>query len=334
MDKARELIRSWVDGGLLPGGVLVVGGLQGERCAEAFGSARMDTVFDLASLTKVVATLPVVLSLIAAGKLSLDDPAAAFIPGFRHRQVTIRHLLSHSSGLSADLPWQPRHAANRDIRSEILAQPLVFDPGSRAVYSDLGMILLGWIAETAAGDRLDRLARKYVFEPLGMKDTMFRPPASLADRIAPTEVVDGVPVHGEVHDEKCFQLGGICGSAGLFSTALDVAKYARWWLERGPVQGMNIPPDLMESCIRPIVGNRGLGWEVWSGNGEPPACGERWSIGSFGHTGFTGTSLWIDPTARGYAVFLTNAVHFGRRNRIREMRPALHSVIYSSFHGD
>jgi CubicO group peptidase (beta-lactamase class C family) len=334
MDEARALVRRWVEEGLLPGAVLVVRGPRGERDAEAFGSARMDTVFDLASLTKVIVTLPVMLSLIAGGKLSLDDPAAEFIPEFRHRQVTIRHLLSHSSGLPADLPWQPRHAADRDVRGEILAQPLDFEPGSRAVYSDLGMILLGWIAETVAGDRLDRLARKFVFEPLGMTDTMFRPPASLAERIAPTEEVDGVAIRGEVHDEKCFHLGGICGSAGLFSTAADVAKYAQWWLDRQPVQGMDIPPDLMDACIRPIVGNRGLGWEVWSGSGAPPACGERWSIGSFGHTGFTGTSVWIDPAARGYAVFLTNAVHFGRGNRIRELRPELHSVIYSSFHGD
>jgi len=334
MDEARALVRRWVDEGLLPGGVLAVRGPRGEQYAEAFGSVRMDTLFDLASLTKVVATLPVVLSLIASGKLSLDDPVCRYVPDFRHRKVTIRHLLSHSSGLPADLPWQPRHAADRDVRGDILAQPLLFEPGSRALYSDLGMILLGWIAETAAEDRLDRLARRLVFEPLGMAETMFRPPVSLAERIAPTETVDGVTIRGEVHDEKCFHLGGICGSAGLFSTAADVTKYADWWLDRLPVEGLDIPPELMDACIRPIAGNRGLGWELWTGIGDPPSCGGRWSIGSFGHTGFTGTSLWIDPASRCFAVFLTNAIHFGRGNRIRELRPVLHSVIYSSFHGD
>jgi len=335
MNKARELIESWIGGGLLPGGVLLVRTPDGRKILEAFGSSREDTLFDLASLTKVMATLPVLLTLIAAGKLSLDDSVAGFVPEFRFRQVTVRHLLSHSSGLPGDLPNVARHASDRDIGKEIFAQPLLFESGTRALYSDLGMIVLGWIAEKAGGDRLDRLARRYVLEPLGMKDTMFRPPESLSDRIAPTETVDGIAIRGAVHDEKCFLLGGVCGSAGLFSTAADVAVYADWWLDNVSAARMDIPRPLMDACTRPVIGNRGLGWEVWSGTGDPPGCGGRWSVGSYGHTGFTGTSLWIDPVRRFYVVFLTNAIHLGRENcKIRELRPILHSVIFSSFFAD
>jgi CubicO group peptidase (beta-lactamase class C family) len=337
MDKVNQLVKDWVRDGIIPGAVLDIACCQQFRFQKSYGSysdgslerpIQLDTQFDIASLTKVTATLPAVLLLTAQRKLSLDSPVQVYMPEFRHEKVTLRHLLMHASGLPPDLRFVPRKERRPKLIEEIVEQELTFMPGENMKYSDLGMILLGIIVERAAGEPLDQFVRREIFEPLGMNNTQFNPDPELRDRIAATERVDGAFIVGNVHDEKSFHLGGISGSAGLFATASDLARYAAWWLE--PESWDLVPPSLMrEATAHPIRG-RGLGWEVWHDPGRVPSCGESWPTGSFGHTGFTGTSLWIEPIRGLSVVFLTNAVHFGRNNRIRELRPILHEAVLSS----
>ncbi|MEX2415573.1 MAG: serine hydrolase domain-containing protein [Paenibacillaceae bacterium] len=337
-----ELVQGWVRDRKIPGAVLDITAKEGFRYCKAYGDydtgigARqdfsVDTLFDLASLTKVIATLPAILMLVAEKRLSLDDWVQKYIPAFRHSQISIRHLLNHTSGLPADLPYQPRYMVNRQVIHEICELELVVErPGEYVLYSDLGLILLGHIITIITRERLDHYMNRVLYTPLGMNDTMFRPDEFLRERTAPTEFVDGAYIHGKVHDEKSFHLGSISGSAGLFSTADNVARYARCWLY--PDDQTNIPPILMQECLINPKDNRGLGWEIWSGQGRVPSCGIHWSPGSFGHTGFTGTSVWIDPHRELIVVFLTNALYYGRGNSIRELRPLLHDSIYTSLYG-
>jgi CubicO group peptidase (beta-lactamase class C family) len=341
MDSVNTLVDAWVRERQIPGGVVSVAVSNRFRFHKAFGSYTdgaaektivLDTLFDLASLTKVVATLPAVLALAAKGKLGLEDRVRAHMPEFVHDKVTIRHLLTHSSGLPADLPAAPRSARGRQVMDEILRQELLHPPGTRVVYSDLGMILLGEIIARVSGEPLDRYVRKAVFEPLGMNSVTFNPDVSLKSRIAATELVDGAYIVGEVHDEKCFHLGGVSGSAGLFGTAEELVKYADLWLY--PDKYGIIPPAYIRAALHEPFQNRGLGWEVLDDPGSIPySCGSLWPKGSFGHTGFTGTSLWIDPAHELIVVFLTNAVHFGRNNPLRHLRRKLHDAIFASlFH--
>ncbi|SFM07396.1 CubicO group peptidase, beta-lactamase class C family [Paenibacillus sp. 1_12] len=341
MDNVDKLVQGWVQEQKIPGGVLSVTIKNKFQFFKAYGaysdgkelkSMALDTIFDLASLTKVVSTLPAILTLAAADKLSLEHKVKTYIPSFNQDQVTIRHLLMHSSGLPADLPAEPRSMQGRRVLDDVLKQELLSPAGQQVVYSDLGMILLGEIISTVSGESLEQYVRKAVFEPLGMTDTRFNPDEAVRTRTAATEFVDEAYIVGEVHDEKCYHLGGVSGSAGLFSSIFDLAKYADFWLDSE--KGGIIPLPFIQAALSKPLLNRGLGWEVL---GDPQAipysCGTLWGQGSFGHTGFTGTSLWIDPSRELIVVFLTNAVHFGRNNPIRHLRRQLHDEIFSSlFH--
>ncbi|QGQ94210.1 class A beta-lactamase-related serine hydrolase [Paenibacillus psychroresistens] len=337
MDKVDRLVKSWIQDRELPGAVLDITLNNRFRFSKSYGSysdgakehpIQLDTLFDIASLTKVTATLPAVLILVAEGKLSLDGTLQEYLPEFRHSQVTLRHLLMHASGLPADLPLIPRKGQRADLIAEILAQELKFLPGTSSLYSDLGMILLGKVIERAAHEPLDRFVRRNVFDPLGMCSTLYTPNLELRERIAATEHVDGAFIIGEVHDEKSFHLGCVSGSSGIFATADDLSRYAAMWLQSDK-QGILLPSLMREAITHPIRG-RGLGWEVKHDSAILPSCGTSWPDGSFGHTGFTGTSLWIEPSLGLSVVFLTNAVHLGRNNRIRELRPVLHEAVISS----
>ncbi|CAG7618755.1 Putative D-alanyl-D-alanine carboxypeptidase [Paenibacillus solanacearum] len=329
------MVDEWVHEHKIPGGVLSVTVANRLQFQKAYGSYSdglvnvpigLDTIFDLASLTKVVSTLPAMLVLVAQGKLKLDDPVSTYIAEFAHPDITVKHLLMHTSGLRADLPYKNRAAQGRNVLSEVLQQESVAPPGTEVTYSDLGMILAGEIIARVSGEPLDRFVRRTVFEPLGMTGVGFNPDASLKPRIAATELVDGVYVHGKVHDEKCLHLGGVSGSAGLFGTAEDLARYAQFWLH--PEKAAILPPELLRTCVQQPFRSRGIGWEVLHDeNSVPASCGATWSKGSFGHTGFTGTSLWIDPVRELSVVFLTNAVHFGRNNPVRHLRRTLHDEI-------
>jgi uncharacterized protein YbbC (DUF1343 family)/CubicO group peptidase (beta-lactamase class C family) len=271
-----------------------------------------DTIFDLASLTKVVATTTAVMQLIEKGALRTNDPVAKYIPEFGENgkeDVTIRELLTHHSGLprSLDLtqPWEGRDTAFRMVFSETLMDP----PGSRFVYSDINFVVLGALVERVSGKRLDEYCAENIFQPLGMNHTRFLPPASWSSKIAPTQFDEhDKMLRGTVHDPTARRMGGVAGHAGLFSTADDLARFADFLLQGGTV----LSPLMIEKMTTPQQPPtsdvlHGFGWDIdspFSSN-----RGELLPVGSFGHTGFTGTSLWIDPTTRTYIILLTNAVH-------------------------
>jgi CubicO group peptidase (beta-lactamase class C family) len=270
------------------------------------------TLYDLASLTKVVATATAVMLLIDDGRLHLDDPVSHHLPDFRgggREKVTVRMLLEHRSGLPAgrDLYRQARNPGR--ARRLVMETALVAAPGSREIYSDLGADLLGFVVEAASHEHLDSFLARRVWRPLGMRHTMFRPPRAMRTFAAPTELAPprGYPLQGEVHDENAYALGGIAGHAGLFSTASDLAIFAQMMLQGGTYRGVRIVRD---STIRLFTsrsaGWRALGWETCPGGGS---CGQHMSERAYGHTGFTGTSMWIDPDRALYVIVLTNWVH-------------------------
>lgn len=292
-------------------------------------SITMHTVFDLASLTKVIATLPSALLLLARGELALDDAVKNYLPDFQHEMVTIEHLLHHNSGLKADLSPIVQRDDERNILEEIYHSKLSYRTGETILYSDLGMILLGKIIEKVSGKSLDCFAESEIFTPWRMHHTTFNPSKNLLSNIAPTEMISGQYVHGEVHDEKSFLLGGVSGSAGLFSCVDDLVKYGEYWL--GISNQSVIPSEWMALCHTKLFQQRGLGFEVWNGNDPILSCGRRWTIGSFGHTGFTGTSIWMDPKEKLFVVLLTNAVHYGRHTHMKEFRQGVHDLVYEMY---
>jgi len=312
--------------GHLPGAVVVIGHEGKIVYQKAYGRRAIvpatetmtaDTIFDLASLTKVVATTTALMQLFEQGKFRLNDKVTDYIPEFQGGKstITLRNLFTHFSGLKPDVPLaQPWSGYQTGIKLAC-TDPPDGPPGARFVYSDINFILLGELVHRLSGQTLSGYARDRIFLPLGMKDTMFQPPAALAPRIAPTErVTNGSPpLRGVVHDPTARNMGGVAGHAGVFSTAGDLARFAQMMLNGGELDGVRVvsaatiqkftepqtPPD------QPIL--RGLGWDIdspYSGN-----RGELFPIGSFGHTGFTGTSLWIDPQTQSYVILLANSVH-------------------------
>ena len=276
------------------------------------------TIYDLASLTKVVGTTTAAMILFDEGKLDIDAPVSKYLPAFSgglKDSVTIRHLLVHRSGLPAgrDL-W--RIARNpQEARLAVIDTKLACAPGRCFEYSDLGYIILGMVVENAAGQELDRFLAERVFQPLGMTDTDFRPGDSVAGRVAPTEVAAprGYPVRGEVHDENAFALGGVAGHAGLFSTAADLSIFAQMMLNGGIYNGVRIVSDsTVRLFTRRAAGSRALGWDTCNGDG---GCGAHLSGRAYGHTGFTGTSIWIDPDREMFVVLLSNRVHAAKARR-------------------
>jgi uncharacterized protein YbbC (DUF1343 family) len=293
------------------------------------------TLYDLASLTKVVATTTMAMILVDEGRLDLDRPVRDFLPGFQGSgkdAVTVRHLLNHSSGLEATALLYREVRGKAAVVERVQAMDLVYAPGSKSIYSDLGIILLGEILERVAGQPLDAFARERIFSPLGMRETMFNPPAELRPRIAPTELDPwrGRVVRSEVHDENAFAMGGVAPHAGLFGTAGDLARFAQMLLNGGVFEGRRIVSrETLELFTRKagVPGSdRALGWDTKSAEGS--SAGTLMSSRSFGHTGFTGTSLWIDPERQLYVILLTNRVHPSRENQlIREARPAVADAV-------
>jgi len=320
----------------IPGAVLIVQKKQRRMLTSSYGAytgeddrelaIETDTLFDLASLTKIVATLPAILLLMSQNQLMLNRPIQFFLPEFKFSTITIQHLLQHCSGLPADLtPVVERHH-KRDIMKEIFASEVVCQPNEQVLYSDLGMILLGKVIEKVTGKSLKGFVEQEIFIPWGMHRTCFQLPKHNRGLAAATERVSGKFVQGIVHDEKALLLDGIAGSAGLFSCAEDLAKYAEIWV--GTRQQNVIPYQWLKLAYTEVFRNRGLGFEVWMGEDSTFCFGRRWSKGSFGHTGFTGTSIWMDPVHQGFAIFLTNAVHYGRKTSMRSIRERLHTMIY------
>jgi CubicO group peptidase (beta-lactamase class C family) len=278
------------------------------------------TVYDLASLTKVVATTTAIMILYDEGKLRLDDPVWRYVPAFAggaKNNVTIRHLLTHRSGLPAgrdiwriaDSPWEAREAV---IGSALMPG---CPPGACYEYSDLGPAVLAFVAEAISGERLDKFLAKRVWSRLGMTDTYYRPPESLRSRIAPTAVTSsrGYPLQGEVHDDNAAVLGGVAGHAGLFSTVSDLSIFAQMLLNGGEYGGVRIVSDTaVDVFTTRAAGSRALGWDTCQGD---YGCGRYLSETAFGHTGFTGTSMWIDPDRDMFVILLTNRVYDARARR-------------------
>jgi CubicO group peptidase (beta-lactamase class C family) len=295
----------------------------------------LDTIYDCASLTKVVVTLPLVRILVEKGLLSLEEPVASFIPGFSSHGkslVTIKHLLTHTSGLTSYRRMNSQGLSAEQIKDEIYHQALDYTPGSKVVYSDLGFIILGEIISNILQISLDEAAYKFIFQPLGMKDTLFCPPPDLKERISPTEYREALGTFqwGEVHDENALALGGVCGHAGMFSTALDLANYAAIWLRGGRTAS---PQLISQDSVTAAISNytshlsaaRGLGWVLKGDSFD--ASGNQLSDACFGHTGFTGTSIWLDPKLDLYIILLTNRVHFGRETSINDIRTRFHNAV-------
>jgi CubicO group peptidase (beta-lactamase class C family) len=264
------------------------------------------TMYDLASLTKVVATTAAAMVLVDRGNLRLDERVSHYLPAFTDGakdEVTIRDLLMHRSGLPAGSDVS-RRGGPESARNAVLATSLVRAPGSGYEYSDVGLDVLGFVIERITQQPLDQFVRRAVYAPLGMRSTMFRPDASFRARIAPTEK----PLApGEVHDGTARALGGVAGHAGLFATASDLAVFAQLMLDGGATGTTRVFADsTVRAFTKPGPGWRGLGWQTCPGDGS---CGQYLSSHAFGHTGFTGTSMWIDPEHDLVVIVLTNWIH-------------------------
>jgi uncharacterized protein YbbC (DUF1343 family)/CubicO group peptidase (beta-lactamase class C family) len=305
----------------IPGGVLLVGHNGRVVYRRAFGMRSLepirepmtlDTIFDLASLTKCIATTASIMKLVQEGRIRLNDPVAAYLPEFAQngkQDITVRELLTHYSGLAPDLdlksPWRGRETAFTMAMQQTPANP----PGSRFVYSDINFEVLGFLVEKISGTPLNEFAERNIFQPLGMKHTRFLPPPELKPQIAPTQYDEnGVMLRGIVHDPTARRMGGVAGHAGLFSTADDLAIFAQELLHgsrilsRESIEKMTTPQQPANAASL-----RGFGWDIDSPYSTNR--GELLPVGSFGHTGFTGTSIWMDPITDTYVILLTNAVH-------------------------
>lgn len=344
-DAAFAEVQAWV-GKAFPGAVVAVG-MHGRLVAlKSFGNMSSapeappmprDAIFDLASLTKVVGTTTAAEILYDRGLLDLDRPVVDYLPSFAgtpgHDRITVRHLLGHSSGLfTTDLLWQ--HSRNRqELLALIDHMPVAWEPGSRYQYRDENMILMGEIVERLSGKPLDRFLHDNAFAPLGMKDTGFNPPASRIARIPPTEQDDVFRhrlVRGVVHDENAYVLGGVAGHAGLFSTARDLSRLAQLYLRDG--RGLLKPVSIAAFTTRqsvPSGTSRALGWDMPDASGS--FAGPRAAPDALIHTGFTGTSIYIDRRRNAFIILLTNRVNPTRDNkRIAEARIAIHTALLSA----
>lgn len=336
-----------VDSGAFPGAVVAVGRHGRVALLAAVGHYGRDdprpvdtgTVYDLASLTKVVGLTTAVMLLVQDGALDLDAPVQRYVPAFRgpHKDgVTIRHLLTHSAGLPAWRPLYVESTTRAGAMALVDTTPLLAEPGRTAAYSDLGAILLTQVVEVVTGQRLDRWLARRVFSPLGMQHTRFLPPPEWRDHIAPTEQSqDGTIIRGTVHDENAWRLGGVSGHAGLFADAPDLAVFATWLLDAWHGRPPPAPewPLLDSSLVHRFTrrlelvpgSSRALGWDTPSGHSSagtaPPPL-------AFGHTGFTGTSVWFYPERDVFLILLTNRVHPSRENqRIRLVRPHVADLV-------
>jgi CubicO group peptidase (beta-lactamase class C family) len=361
----RAIIENAIQMRVFPGAVVEIGSAEGVVWQEAFGRltyepgarpAEIGTVYDLASLTKVIVTTSLVMRLVDERRLALQTRLSADLQAWRgadRDHVTIRHLLAHSAGLEAWFPLFRACSGRQAFETAICGLPLAYPPGTAAVYSDLGFILLGFLVADAGGAALDAqwdgMTAAVVTADSGAapaasignsatstRSLRFQPPAAWLPRIAPTEIDPwrGRLLVGEVHDENCWALGGVAGHAGLFGTAPAVGRFARSLLRArlGIEEAIGRHDTVRAFTTRQSEpgSSRGLGWDMML---PTSSCGTRMSPDAFGHTGYTGTSLWIDPVANVYVVLLTNRVHPSRSgNEIARVRPDVHDAIMAELH--
>ncbi|HET6567071.1 MAG TPA: serine hydrolase domain-containing protein [Rhodothermales bacterium] len=349
--RVDSLIQASIAEHAFPGASVAIGTSGGTALLKGYGHFTYDSnhadtpksQFDLASLTKVVATTTAVMKLYEAGKLDLDAPVIQYLPAFSRDdrdKITVRQLLTHSAGL---IPFRPYYTMGITTREEeikaILAEPLAYPPGTKSVYSDHSMILMGLIIERITGQPLAKWETEHIFKPLGMNHTGYRPVGHTDTTVVPTEIDDYFRhrlVQGEVHDETAYVLGGVSGNAGLFSTAEDLSRFARMMLNHGRFNGTQfLKPETVKlfttrvTELGPDV-TRALGWDTPSREGYSSA-GHLFGPHSFGHTGFTGTSIWIDPDAKLFVVLLTNRVYPTRENsKLGPVRAKLADLAYEA----
>jgi uncharacterized protein YbbC (DUF1343 family) len=333
----ESILNSAVQDHLIPGAVLIVGHHGKVVYRRCYGSRSLepvqermtlDTVFDMASLTKPLMTATAVMQLYEQGKLSPNDPVSKYVPDFAangKQDITIRQLLTHYSGLPPDIsladPWEGKQEAY----TRAFAVKPIHPPGVQFVYSDVNFIVLGALVEKISGLTLDEYAQRFIIKPLGLTHTRYLPPVSWKPTIAPTQYDQGGMLRGVVHDPTSRRMGGVAGHAGLFSTGDDMAVYAQNLLDRLAGRPSHFPLSriVLQKMVapeQPATGTalRGFGWDI-----DSPYSGNRgtlFPVGSFGHTGFTGTSLWIDPVSDSYVVLLTNSVHPNGPKSITELR--------------
>jgi uncharacterized protein YbbC (DUF1343 family) len=321
----------------LPGGVLWLE-QDGQSYRKVYGhraltptseSTTEDTLYDAASLTKVIATTTAAMQLLERKKLELDAPVARYLPAFaQHGKgiVTVRHLMTHMSGLRAGIPPQPAWSGYQGAIERACAEELRSVPGSTFVYSDINYIVLGELIRIVSGRPLHEYAQAEIFTPLQMRDSGFLPPNEKLPRIAPTELVDGQMIRSVVHDPTSRKMGGVAGHAGLFTTTADLARFCRMLLAGGELEGVRIlSRESVAEMTRPQndgSDRRGLGWDIDSRFSAPRG---RWfpAGASFGHTGWTGTSVWIDPGAKAFLIFFSNRVHPDGKGNVTPLRREL-----------
>jgi len=299
----------------------------------------INSIFDLASVTKVVATTTTAMILYDQGRLNLDQNVSEIVPAFKGREkekVTIRHLLTHTSGLPGWVRFYLNLEGKERIIQEICETELINEPGTAYVYSDLGMILMQRVLETVSRKSLDHMVKDYLTTPLGMTRTFYNPDSSIKTEVIPTEISDWHMklVHGFVHDENTFVMGGVSGHAGLFSTIQDLSVFCQMYLNGGFYGGRTIIKEetikLFTSRQNIVEGStRALGWDTRSEKNS--MAGEYMPIQAFGHSGFTGTSIWIDPVKKAFVILLSNRVHPTRENqKIISVRPIVHDYAMKS----
>jgi len=345
LQKIDRAIEKAIRQGKTPGGVFWLehkGGVYTKAYGYAalepqIAFASIDTLYDSASLTKVMATAPAILLLMERGKIELDAQVQQYLEDFDNggkEAITIRHLLTHTSGLRPGIDhtievngiqeqWTGYETAIALAKTEKAQHP----PGTQFIYSDINYILLGEIVEQISGMPLEEFARTEIFEPLGMSDTGYLPSLELKERIAPTKWVDGEMLRGIANNPICRKTGGVHGHAGIFTTAPDLAKFARMILNNGELEGFRLLQpetiELMTSVQSPdeVESLRGLGWDI--GSSYSGQRGDVFPIGGFGHTGFAGPSIWIDPFSQTIVIFMTNRIHPDETGDVRELRRQL-----------
>ncbi len=328
--------------GKTPGAVVLIGTREEIIYSRAFGFRSLepkkvpmseDTIFDLASLTKVIATSTAVMQLAEKGKLNIDAPAARYWPAFGKngkKRITLRQLLTHYSGLRAGLNLKPGWSGYEAAMRKIIAEKPARPPGSGFLYSDINFEALGEVVRRVSGEPLVRYCSRHIFTPLGMKETGFKIPNALRGRIAPTQYRKNRLICGEAHDPACYLMGGVAGHAGLFSSAADLSIFARMLLAGGEYGGARIlSPRTVEMMTTPqspeVRNGHGLGWNI-----EAPFASNRDELppaGAFGHLGYTGTSLWIDPVTGIYVILLTNRVHPDGKGDVKELRTEVKATV-------
>lgn len=346
LGRLDEVVHTAIAQEEIPGAVVLVARKGKVVYRKAFGhrslapsqeAMTVDTVFDVASLTKVMATAPSVMILVEEGKVSLTDPVSEYLPRFgRHGKdsITVLQLLTHYSGLRPDLDLDKLWEGYETALEKAFQEEPVAPPGEEFIYSDINYVVLAELVREVSGKQLHTFAFERIFEPLGMTRTGFMPPEELYPQIAPTEPRDGEMLHGIVHDLTAFRMGGFAGHAGLFSTVYDAAIYAQMLLNKGEYNGVRILSPL--SVLKMTTPQIPVGATDWRGIGFDirtrfsTSRGDLFPIGSFGHTGFTGTSLWIDPYDEIFVILFTNRLHPDGSGDVSALRKRVASVVAAS----